>query len=379
MVTFTNRDDLRQSYTGRNPVDRSSVSGPNRDLIREARAKGQLNRMPRDNFISRGVEKASQGMNMLPTPMGMIAPLATHVIRTQVMAGQNRDYFGGNWLHSKIPQNVRESMMTQKDQDFYDKYMNLASLAQGNQEKQEYLDTANTAIQNSQNTARLNYGLSQIDPEGEYLNREGLPSYSQDLFGEGYNRFNMDRFKEAMGMGEGILDAIPAEERHPDVIDNYSQETFLAPPTQEILSDTSEDIIETSNLPIDPMPTANYLDPEYFNWIHKYQDDYLPSGEHKDGEITRTIPGYNTVPLQEQEQPEPLPFNDAGREAGIASMYGQGPQWGSTNRRYEGEYRDHISRTGDRISYEEFERAYERMYQGKPHKGEIYQSAYGNR
>ena len=127
------------------------------------------------------------------------------------------------------------------------------------------------------------------------------------------------------------------------------------------------------------MPTANYLDPEYFNWIHKYQDDYLPSGEHKDGEITRTIPGYNTVPLQEQEQPEPLPFNDAGREAGIASMYGQGPQWGSTNRRYEGEYRDHISRTGDRISYEEFERAYERMYQGKPHKGEIYQSAYGNR
>lgn len=80
-----------------------------------------------------------------------------------------------------------------------------------------------------------------------------------------------------------------------------------------------------------------------------------------------------------EEPPAITPFNDAGREAGIASMYGQGPQWGSTNRRYEGEYRDHISRTGDRISYEEFERAYERMYQGKPHKGEIYQSAYGNR
>ena len=70
-----------------------------------------------------------------------------------------------------------------------------------------------------------------------------------------------------------------------------------------------------------------------------------------------------------------LPFEDSGREAGIASLYGQGPQFGTTNRRYENEYRDFLASQSDTmrqfgpITYEEFADAYERMYQGKPQIG----------
>ncbi len=54
-------------------------------------------------------------------------------------------------------------------------------------------------------------------------------------------------------------------------------------------------------------------------------------------------------------------------------MYGQGPSWAETDRRYEDEYRDYVESAGDMIggpiTYEEFARGYERMHQGKPHAG----------
>jgi hypothetical protein len=102
---------------------------------------------------------------------------------------------------------------------------------------------------------------------------------------------------------------------------------------------------------------------------------------------TRTISGLiEPVPLQEDfreqnfegvapEPIEPLPFDDSGREAGIASLYGQGPKFGTTNRRYENEYRDFLASQSDTmrqfepVTYEEFAEAYERMYQGKPQIG----------
>lgn len=215
MVTFTDRDDIRQSYTGTNPVDRSSVSGPNRDRIRELRAKGQLNRMPRDNIFKRAadsygdsnVNKAIHKMNVLPSLAGFAMSATDKILRNKVMHGQNKSYFGGNWLHDKIPGKVRESLMTPSDQEFYDKYMNLASMAQDTTKRDYYLQQANTAKQNAQITGRLNYGLgSLIDTEGEYLNKEGLPSYTEDLFSEGYDRFDEERFKEAMGYEEPIVD-----------------------------------------------------------------------------------------------------------------------------------------------------------------------------
>ena len=57
-----------------------------------------------------------------------------------IMHGQNKDYFGGNWLDSKVPNKVKESLMTPRDEDFYDKYMNLASMTDDTEKKQYYID-----------------------------------------------------------------------------------------------------------------------------------------------------------------------------------------------------------------------------------------------
>ena len=356
MVTFTSADDRRQSYSGRNPA---SGYSPKRRKIR------------RPNRFAQGAQDFGRDVGQMGSDIGIPGLAgaamagAKNIHRNQVMHGQNRDYFGGNLLHDKIPNKVRESLMTPRDESFYDKYTKLASL--GGDREQEYLDTANQAKRNAQITGRLNFGLGQVDPEGEYLNKEGLPSYSNDLFGEGYNRFNMDKFKEAMGMGEGILGGLSPLDVHPEVIDNYAKETLGIGDGE--LSDTSADVIETSNLPIDPMPTPNYGDPDYFDWAYKYSDDYLPSGEHKDGEITRTIPGYDTVPLQEQESPEPLPFNDNLREAGIMSQYGQGPKYANNSMNYLDEYKKALASgefgldtPGGMMDYDEFVENYENLH-----------------
>ena len=68
---------------------------------------------------------------------------------------------------------------------------------------------------------------------------------------------------------------------------------------------------------------------------------------------------------------EPLPFNDSAREAGIASMYGQGPTFATNNRRYENEYRNFLANMTDTTrsfapTYEEFVDAYEKRNQRKP-------------
>jgi len=174
--------------------------------------------------ITGGTEKAK---SYLPGSLGFAQRGIESVLKNRKMHGENVDYFGGNLLDSKVPNRVKESLMTPRDQSFYDKYMNLASLTDDTEKKQYYIDQANTARQNMQITGRLNYGLSQIDPQGTYTNREGLPSYSQDLFGEGFNRFNLDRFKEAMGLGEGILGGLDPDDRHPEALHEYEKETFF--------------------------------------------------------------------------------------------------------------------------------------------------------
>ena len=218
----------------------------------------------------------------------------------------------------------------------------------------------------------------------DYVQGGGLPG----LFIKG----GKDLLGNITGMGKDIASAVGITgtvDDTPEEQDDYVARTFgfyptdvhpplpvedefrIAPPDDIIQTDPSADITETSNIPINPRPTPNYLDPEYFKWIRRYGDDYLPRGEHKEGQITRTIPGRPITPLQEEVvvPEEPLPFDDTGRETGIASLYGQGPSWAETDRRYEDEYRDYIARTGDRTTYEEFARAYERIHQGKPHAG----------
>ena len=121
-----------------------------------------------------GTEKAR---SYLPGSLGFAQRGIESVLKNRQMHNQNVNYFVGNWFDSKVPNKVKESLMTPKDQTFYDKYMRLADMASDPDKRQEHIDTANTARQNMQITGRLNYGLSQIDPQGTYTNKTRLPSY----------------------------------------------------------------------------------------------------------------------------------------------------------------------------------------------------------
>jgi len=76
---------------------------------------------------------------------------------------------GDNWKRSKqnreilgdvYTDDLRKSMMTDDDLEFYNKYMKLGDMRSG-QEAQYYYDQAQTALQNSQITNRINYALGQ--------------------------------------------------------------------------------------------------------------------------------------------------------------------------------------------------------------------------
>ena len=225
-------------------------------------------------------------------------------------------------------------------------------------------------------------------------------------------------FDDLRGMGGdifgaiGIGGAVPRDEATEEILTNYATETFGTdeyegpwphedmpllpveagqPPAGAVdvtgewaspgrKQDIEEDItVFDSN--VKPMPNPDYGDLEYFDWVDKYYDTHNPDGTPKADPTI--IPGHTTsyvdrfAPIEEQgiveEVIPPVPFDDSGREAGIASLYGQGPQWGGTNRRYEDEYRDYVERIGDMpggvMTYEEFSEAWEGKHQGKPHAG----------
>jgi len=269
--------------------------------------------------ITGGTEKAK---SYLPGSLGFAQRGIESVLKNRKMHGENVDYFGGNLLDSKVPNRVKESLMTPRDQSFYDKYMNLASLTDDTEKKQYYIDQANTARQNMQITGRLNYGLSQIDPQGTYTNREGLPSYSQDLFGEGFNRFNLDRFKEAMGLGEGILGGLDPDDRHPEALHEYEKETFGLPPYMR------EDEGIFGDIPVTDPPRGKELNPLIPDWSLDLNKDREMTTTDTDlagdprpwlrDEIEDPLLGIDEPDLGVDLQlPYTPPFDDSGREAGI--------------------------------------------------------------
>ena len=323
---FTERDNVRDRARGQSasyaPTTRNQRREPNRfvqgvkNFGNDAGQMGSdfsgvLQNNPVTNTIQKGVDYGRDNiMEKFPSLMGAAMTGVKSVARTAGMFGQNRKYFDGNWLDDKIPDNVIDSMMTQKDKDFYDKYMMLAEREQDRTRKDEYLATAKTAKRNAQNTGRLNYALSQIDPDNEYINSAGLPSYSQDLFGEGYGRLNMDAFREAMGMGEGILGGLSEEDRNGEVLENYAQQTFrpnmadvagpAGPGSGPIFYDRSEELEDYEDDPNSPRPRQedNYVEDDFGAF---YTDE-------------------NTL-----AEPNPMPFDDSNREQGIMDQQYQSP------------------------------------------------------
>ena len=176
------------------------------------------------------------------------------------MANENTRWFKQNAPNAKryagVPMNVRESVQTDRDKNFFNKYMNLAAMAQDSDKKQWYLDQADTARRNLQITKRINYGLGQMDLDETPF--KGYESYDQGFEGFGPQdlgpRFDIDRFSEAMSEylpgGEEITeDLTETLEEAPLVTGDRTDDWWYTPPFDDEVTITDlpieEDITET--------------------------------------------------------------------------------------------------------------------------------------
>ncbi len=132
------------------------------------------------------------------------------------------------------------------------------------------------------------------------------------------------------------------------------------------------DDVTISDLPDEPLRVQEYdwvddiTETDTFSNLPHHSKRSMYPRDNK-----RVIPGYGTTYIDMEETdidkepvaPPQLPrFDDSNREAGIAALYGQGPMWGSTRGRLENEYLEHMKRGGEKMTYDEFERAWERLH-----------------
>ena len=144
------RDQARATY-GRNlgktrfaPTKQRVGSGGDKLLEIISGASGDLKRKGsniKDAFFPLA-QKAMQG----------IASIGDNILQSR----QNREILGDAYTDD-----LRKSMMTDDDLEFYNKYVGLADLASDNQERERLMDIANTAMQNANITKRINYALGQ--------------------------------------------------------------------------------------------------------------------------------------------------------------------------------------------------------------------------
>ena len=149
------------------------------------------------------------------------------------MSNENKRWFQENApnaeVYADIPMNVRKSVMTQGDTDFFNKYTKLAEMEQDRKRKQYYLDQADTARRNLQVTKRINYGLGQMDlDETPFKGYESYDPGFTGFEGETGPRFDIDRFSEAMSEylpgGEEITESVTEDFVPYDVDTGYGWE-----------------------------------------------------------------------------------------------------------------------------------------------------------
>ena len=107
--------------------------------------------------------------------------------------------------------------------------------------------------------------------------------------------------------------------------------------------------------------TADPHEPENITVAPWLTDPSIPMPE----ELTKGeyLPGQYHDELIEEEVTTPIAtFNDTGRESGIRGLH----KYLKPNK-YEDEFRAYIESGGDFMPYHQFERLYEKIYQGKPH------------
>lgn len=261
VVKFTARDDVRDAYrAGISGARQFSGTGDARDAFqrgkRSARDFRNNRRFSTDRstygrntgktFITKAADKAGNKLRDIysgaeegiMSMYGAIAKAGKELFLDPIMkASENRKIMG-----NALNDNVRMSMMTDKDKEFYDKYMRLADLTSDQDLARQYRDTANTAMRNAQISSRINYGLGQLGYDT--LGKEGFDSYKQPMFDEASPRFNMDNFMSGLGsssIGKAFLSEAQkaqSEEESGSPIGNAMKEfTFMDEPNKFVGGD----------------------------------------------------------------------------------------------------------------------------------------------
>ena len=261
MVKFTARDDVRDAYrAGLSCARQISGTGDAQDAFQRGRrsardfrnnrrfspTRSTYGRNTGKTFITKAADKAGDKLRDIYSGaeegiMGaydaMIKAGKQLFVDPIMKASENRKIMG-----DALNDNVRMSMMTDQDKEFYDKYMRLADLTSDQDLARQYRDTANTAMRNAQISSRINYGLGQLGYDT--LGKEGFDSYKQPMFDEASQRFNMDNFMSGLGsssIGKAFLaeaQKAQSEEEGGSPIGNAMKEfTFMDEPNQFVGGD----------------------------------------------------------------------------------------------------------------------------------------------
>ena len=261
MVKFTARDDVRDAYrAGISGARQFSGTGDAEDAFergqRSARdfrnnrrfspTRSTYGRNANKTFITKAADKAGDKLRDIYSgaeegimgAYGAMMKAGKEIFIDPMMkAAENKKIMG-----DALNDNVRMSMMTDKDKEFYDKYMRLADLTSDNQERERLIGEANTALRNAQISSRINYGLGQLGYDT--LGKEGFDSYKQPMFDEASPRFNVDNFMSGLGsssIGKAFLaeaQKAQSEESSGSPIGNAMKEfTFMNEPNQFVGGD----------------------------------------------------------------------------------------------------------------------------------------------
>ena len=261
MVKFTARDDVRDAYrAGISGARQFSGTGDAQDAFkrgqRSARdfrnnrrfspTRSTYGRNTGKTFITKAADKAGDKLRDIYSgaeegimgAYGAMMKAGKEIFIDPMMkAAENKKIMG-----DALNDNVRMSMMTDKDKEFYDKYMRLADLTSDNQERERLIGEANTALRNAQTSSRINYGLGQLGYDT--LGKEGFDSYKQPMFDEASPRFNVDNFMSGLGsssIGKAFLaeaQKAQSEESSGSPIGNAMKEfTFMNEPNQFVGGD----------------------------------------------------------------------------------------------------------------------------------------------
>ena len=261
MVKFTARDDVRDAYrAGLSGARQFSGTGDARDAFQRGRrsardfrnnrrfspTRSTYGRNTGKTFITKAADKAGDKLRDIYSgaeegimgAYGAMMKAGKELFVDPIMkASENRKIMG-----DALNDNVRMSMMTDKDKEFYDKYMRLADLTSDQDLARQYRDTANTAMRNAQISSRINYGLGQLGYDT--IGKEGFDSYKQPMFDEASPRFNTDNFMSGLGsssIGKAFLaeaQKAQSEEEGGSPIGNAMKEfTFMDEPNQFVGGD----------------------------------------------------------------------------------------------------------------------------------------------